>query len=120
MRTPILCPRLRGQAGLGFLDGNSLDLALDSLNGTRELTGLVGVDRRSDDGAADTASSAEVQLGRHVDIVHVLVFGEEGEVEEDRKRFRISSQDCDFANAAVEGLGDCCLVSVIALQCLRP
>lgn len=56
-----------------FLDSEALDLVLQSVDGTGEVASLVRVDRRSNDGAADTACSAESHLGRDVDVRHVLV-----------------------------------------------
>ena len=65
------------------LNQQVLDLNLHLVDGTLQLTGLVGGDARGDDGTGDSAGAAEGDLGGDEDVGDVLVFAEEGQVEED-------------------------------------
>jgi hypothetical protein len=65
------------------LNGESLNLVLESIDGLGQIATLVGVDGSGDNGAADTAGATKGHLGRNVDVGDVLVFGEERKMEND-------------------------------------
>lgn len=87
------------------LHSSALDLLANSLNLARQVGSLVGGDADGDDWARDTSSTAQSKLGRHVDVRGVLVLGQERDVEDDRERGSVGSQDDELAGAAGEGLG---------------
>lgn len=88
-------------------DQESLDLIFQGPDLAHEVAGLVRRDARGDDGATDAAGSSERHLGRHVHVRHVLVLGEQRQMEQDGQRGRVRGQDDDLGFAAVEGLGGC-------------
>ena len=73
-------------ASTDCLDHQALDLGLDGADLVGELTGIVGGDRHSDDGTADTAGTAKGHLGGNVDVGDVLVLAQKGQVENDGQR----------------------------------
>lgn len=73
-------------ASTDCLDHETLDLGLDGADLVGELTGIVGGDGHSDDGAADTAGTAKSHLGGNIDVGDVLVLAQKGEVENDGER----------------------------------
>lgn len=68
------------------LDHETLDLDLDGADLVGKLTGVVGGDGDSDNGAADTASTTKGHLGGDVDVGNVLVLAKEREVENNGQR----------------------------------
>lgn len=87
------------------LDLETLDLVLEGPDLLHEVGGLVGGDRASNDGARDTAGTAERHLARDVDVGDVLVLAKEGQVQQDGERARVRSEDDQLGDTAVEGLG---------------
>ena len=69
-----------------------------------ELSGLVGRDRRGDDGSGHTASTAQSRLGGDKDVWDVLVLTEERQVEDDLDGLDIGGHDDELADTSVEGL----------------
>lgn len=89
----------------GHLDHQSLDLVLERADLVHEIRRLVGGDAGRDDSARDTAGAAERSLRGDVDVWHVLVLAEEGEMEEDGERGRVGGEDDDLGDTTVERLG---------------
>lgn len=108
------------------LERNPLDLLPHAPDLVRELATLVTGNRGSDDGAADTAGTAERDLRRDVDvrdwlrhklakksstrgmwrgILTVLVLAEDGKVEDDSEGSRVSGKDHKLRDTTVERLG---------------
>lgn len=76
----------KSPASTDCLDHQALDLGLNGADLVGELTGIVGGDRHSDDGTADTAGTAKGHLGGNVDVGDVLVLAQKGQVENDGQR----------------------------------
>ena len=72
-----------------------------------ELRVFVDNHRARNDWAGDAACSAECRLGSDKHVRDVLVFAEQGQVEQDFKRLGIGCQDDEFRLAAVQSLGSC-------------
>jgi hypothetical protein len=53
----------------------------------------------------NTGGSAESELRRDVDVGGILVLAEQGDVEEDRKRFRICCEHDELRGSAAQALG---------------
>lgn len=87
------------------LDEELLDGILEVLDLRLELRALVGGDGAGDDGPGHAARATERLLGRYEHVRHVLVLGEEGQVEENLERLGVSREDDKLGDAAVEGLG---------------
>lgn len=106
---PSLAARLHGPTTASLahlrLDGKTLDLVAEGLDLARELAGLVGVDGRGNDGAADAAGAAEQRLAGDVDVGRALVLAQQRDVQQDRERLRVGGQDGNLAGAAVQRLG---------------
>ena len=75
------------------LDEELLDGVLEGVDLGLELGSLVGGDGAGDDGSRDAARAAERLLGGDEDVGHVLVLGEEGEVEEDLEGLGVGGED---------------------------
>jgi hypothetical protein len=87
------------------LDLQTLDLVLEGADLAHEVRGLVGGDGRGDDGAGDTAGTAKSHLGGDVDVGHVLVLAQEGQVEEDGQGGGVGGEDDDLGDTTVEAVG---------------
>lgn len=87
------------------LDHESLDLVLDGPDLAHEVTGLVGGDAGCDHGAGHTSRTTQRKLAGHVDVGHVLVLSQEGQMEQDGERGGVGGQDDDFSGSAVQSLG---------------
>lgn len=70
-----------------------------------QLGSFVGGHGDGDDRAADTAGTAKSGLGGDKDVRDVLVFAQQGQVEQDFEGFGVGSHDDEFRDTAVEGLG---------------
>lgn len=84
------------------LDEELLNLGLDSLDLAVELTGLVGGNGSSNDGAGDTTSTAEGSLGGNEDVGRVLVLTEEGEVEDNLDGLNVTGDDDELGDTTVK------------------
>lgn len=89
------------------LNGQSLDLLLQSLDLARELRQLVGADAGGNDRTAHTAGTAEQRLAGDVDVRDALVFADEGDVQDDGEGLGVGSKDGKLAGSTVDSLGDC-------------
>ena len=87
------------------LDQQLLDGQLGVINLALQLAALGGNDGGRDDGARDIAGTAQGDLARHKNVGHVLVFAQQGQVQQDFQRLSISSQDDELRDTAVQGLG---------------
>lgn len=88
-----------------LLDDETLDLVLHFPDLSSQLRCIVGSDAGSDDGAGDTTSASEGRFGWDVDVCYVLVFAEEGEVEEDGEWAGVCGENDNLGDTSVEGLG---------------
>lgn len=88
-----------------YLDEELLDLILEAIDLRVKLRTLGGKDGAGNNRPGDTAGTAKSDLGGDKDVRDILVFAEEGEVEEDLKRLGVSGHDDELADATVEGLG---------------
>ena len=70
-----------------------------------QITTLVRGDAGCNDCPTHTARPTQRSLRVHVHVRHVLVFGEQGQVEQDCKRGGVGGQDDEFGRASIEGLG---------------
>jgi len=95
------------------LDEQLLDRQLERLDLRLELRPLVGRDGARDDGPRDAARAAERRFRRHKDVGHVLVLGQEGQVQEDLDGLGVGGHDDELGDAAVERLGGCVCVCVV-------
>jgi hypothetical protein len=84
-----------------YLDHESLYLVLESSDLVHEITGLVGGNRCSNDSPGYTASTSESGLAGDIDICNVLVFAQEWEVKEDRKRGGVGGEDDDLRYTSI-------------------
>lgn len=57
---------------MDILDHETLDLVLDGTDLSGQVTGLVGSDRGSDDGAGDTSGTAESHLAGDVNVGNLV------------------------------------------------
>lgn len=87
-----------------LLDNETLDLVLHLPDLSCKLRGIVGGDAGSNDGARDTTSASERGFGWDVDVCYVLVFAEEGKVEEDGEWAGVGGENDDLGDTSVEGL----------------
>lgn len=87
------------------LDHESLNLVLDGPDLAHEVTSLVGGDASRDHGAGHTSRTTQRKLAGHVDVGHVLVLSQEGQMEQDGERGGVGGQDDDFSGSAVQSLG---------------
>ena len=85
----------------------------------RSITGLVGSNAGRDHGTADTAGPSQRHLARHIDVRHVLVLGEEREMQEDGERRRVGREDHELRDTAVKRLGRCKLCQFMLAVCGR-
>ena len=76
----------KSSASTDCLDHQALDLGLDGADLVGELTGIIGGDRDSNDGTADTTGTTKSHLGGNVDVGDVLVLAQKGQVENDGQR----------------------------------
>jgi len=70
-----------------------------------QIAGLICRDRAGDDSARDTAGSSQGSLARHIDVWDVLVFAEEGKMQEDGKWCGVGGEDDDLRGTAIESFG---------------
>ena len=87
------------------LDQELLDVELELLDLVLELAALVGGDAGGDHGTGDATGPSQGGLAGDKDVGHVLVLGEEREVEEDLDGLSVGGHDDHLADATVEGLG---------------
>jgi hypothetical protein len=87
------------------LNQQPLYFVLDGSDLALQLRSLVGGDRGGDDATADTASTAERDLGRDEDVGDVLVLAKERQVQEDLERLGVGSHDDELGDTTVKGLG---------------
>lgn len=90
---------------MGILDGESLDLVLQSADGAGKLAALVGGDGGSNDGAGDTTGTAKGGLGLDVNVGDVLVLSQERQVKNNAEGVGIRGEENKLGNTTVEGLG---------------
>lgn len=98
--------QLESLSGLSRLDGQTLDLVLEGLDRAGQVTGLVGADAGSNDGARNTAGAAQSDLAGDEHVGGVLVLAQQGDVQQDGQRVGVGSEDGNLASVAVQGLGD--------------
>ena len=79
------------------LHSHTLNLLTDGADLAGKVRSLVGRDRDRDDRTADTGSPAKSELGRDVDVRGVLVLGQQGNVQDNRERGGVRSEDNKFA-----------------------
>lgn len=108
MNAEHLIQRLKCPFLFSSLDHESLDLVLQCSDLAHQVRSFVGGDRCGNDSSADTTGTAQSGLAWDVDVGSVLVFAEEGQVEEDSQRSSVSGEDDDLGDSTVESLG--CLV----------
>lgn len=105
------------------LDHEALDLVLEGTDLVHEVGGLVGGDGSGNDGAGDTAGTAESHLGGNVDVRDVLVLAEKRKVHENGEGSGVGSEEDDLRSTTVEGLGGlvgtCEAVSDARFCCIR-
>jgi hypothetical protein len=87
------------------LDHQPLNLDLDRADLSGKITSLVGGNASGNNGARNTSSTAQGKLAGHVDVWDVLVFAEEGEVQNDGEGSRVGGEDNELGGSAVEGFG---------------
>ena len=87
------------------LDQNLLDGILKFLNLGLELRAFLGNDGAGDNRAGDTAGAAEGSLGLDENVGNVFVLAQQGQMQQDFKGLGVGSQDDDFGDTAIEGLG---------------
>lgn len=87
-----------------ILDNETLHLVLHIPDLSSKLRGVIGGDTGSDNRARDTTSASKGRFGWDVDVSYVLVFAEEGEVEEDSEWAGVRGENDDFGDTSVKGL----------------
>ena len=90
---------------LVYLNEEAFDVTLELVDGVLDGRSIVFEDGESDDVAGDTSGAAKGGLGGDEDVGNVLVFAEEGEVEENLDGVGVAGHDDEFGLTAVEGLG---------------
>lgn len=103
--SPVPISIFPGRISRSFLDNETLDLVLHFPDLSSQLRGIVGSDASSDDGAGDTTCASKCGFGWDVDVGYVLVFAEEGEMEEDGEWAGVCGENDDLGNTSVERLG---------------
>ena len=88
-----------------LLDNQPLNLVPHLQNLVLQRRSLITRDRSRNNATADTASTTKRTLGAHEDVWHVLVFGEERDVQQDGERARVGGEDDDLGNTSVQRLG---------------
>lgn len=81
------------------LDGQSLDLVLQSPDLAHQVGSLVAGDGSGDNGAGDTAGTAEGDLGGNVDVGRVLVLSQEGDVQKNGQGRGVGGKDNNLRGA---------------------
>jgi len=81
-----------------------LNVQLDCVNLGLEFSGLIRRHARSNDGAGDTASTAECSFGWNEDIWDILVLAQQRQVQQNLQRFRVCREDDELRNAAIQRL----------------
>lgn len=97
------------------IDEETLALVLDGINFVILLGVGVFSDRDGDDISTGATCSSEIFLGVDEDVRDILVFTEQGQVEDDLKRSSISSNYDDFSQTSIQSL--CCFVSTFLHLC---
>ena len=87
------------------LNEDLLDGILELLNLGLELGTLLGDDGASNHRAGDTAGAAKSGLGLDENVGNVFVLAQQGQMQQDFKGLGVGSQDDDFGDTAIEGLG---------------
>lgn len=99
-------PAPKVSAAYPSLNGQSLDLLLQSLDLARQLRQLVGADAGGNHGTAHTAGAAQQGLAGDVDVRDALVFADERDVQDDGQGLGVGSKDGKLAGSTVDSLGD--------------
>jgi len=81
------------------------DLDLHAINGALELGCLVGGDGARNHGTRDSAGASKGYLAGHKDVWDVLVFAQEGQVQQDFDGLGVGGHDDELGNPTVESLG---------------
>ena len=82
-----------------------LNLVLHFLHGSAYWGVLLGKNSDGNDVSGNTAGSAEVGLLSDVDVWHVLVFAEEGQMKDDLKWLGVASEHDQVSASSVQSLG---------------
>jgi len=96
---------LRDKRVVDNLDQELLDLELDSQDLGLEVRALVGGDRAGNDGAGDTAGTAESGLGGDENVGDVLVLAKKRQVQENLNGLGVGGHDDELGDTTVESLG---------------
>lgn len=84
------------------LNEKLLNIGLDGLNLTGKL--VAGEDGECNHVAGDSSGTAECGLAGDKDVRHILVFAEQGKVEQNLDGVGVASDDDEVSNTAVQGL----------------
>ena len=96
---------LRDKRVVDNLDQELLDLELDGQDLGLEIRTLVGGDGASNNGAGDTAGTAESGLGGDENVGDVLVLAKKRQVQENLNGLGVGGHDDELGDTTVEGLG---------------
>ncbi len=88
-----------------ILNQQSLDFVLDGLDLRLEFRAFVGGHRARNNWAGDAAGTAERLLRRDKDVRDVLVFAEQGEMQQNLEGLRVGSHHDELRDASVQRLG---------------
>lgn len=80
-----------------------LDLDFHAINGAPQLGCLVGGDGARNYGTRHTAGTSEGDLAWHKDVWNVLVFAQEGQVEQNFDGLGVRRHDDELRNTAIQG-----------------
>ena len=88
-----------------YLDQQSLNLVLDTVDLVLDRGSVVGSDGSGNNRSGHTTGSAQGGLGRHEHIWHVLVLTQQRQVQQDLDGLGVSGHDDELGDTSVQGLG---------------
>jgi len=102
-----------GPKGEVVLLHETLNRGLQVLNLVIELTLAVDENGASNDGTGDSTSESKCDLAGHKYIMHVLLFADQRQVQQDLKGLSIGGQDDQVSLLAIQGLGSCSNIRIV-------